>query len=137
VADSDNPSALGADATFTLFSASLLSKWGFEDGDMPDSVRDAIEAAGLRYEDVDWHAVLAKLVRAHLLPALDQRVEAIDIETNHNPIRASTVDGAVVEACWYGDRPNPELTPEWVDVPMAEVVRLCHDFRAGDAPGNA
>jgi hypothetical protein len=47
----------------------------------------------------------------------------VNIETAHNPIRASTVDGMNVEGCWAGPQPEPELTPEYVEIPMAEVAR--------------
>lgn len=108
---------------------SLLSKWGFNDGDMPDDVADAWdELHPDRFVSVAWRdGVLPQLVREFLEPALDQDVTLTEIGTNHNPIRASTVNGIDVEEFWVGPHRDdePRLTPETVEVPMAEVLRLC------------
>jgi hypothetical protein len=111
-----------AEPTLTLFSSSLLSKWGFNDGDAPDQWYDYCDSLG-----VDWTKLefpLAALVRKHLVPALEQTITVCDIETSHNPIRAETVDGQDVTEVWFGRAPEPTLTPEAVDVPMADVLRL-------------
>lgn len=50
-----------------LDSQGLCSKWGFGDGDMPDTVWDWIDEVGISYADLDWHAALRRLVREHLL----------------------------------------------------------------------
>jgi hypothetical protein len=65
----------------TLFSAGLLSKWGFNDGDEPDAWLDWAEERLTRDElhEYDWHDVLRHLVRTRLVPALDQRVEVIEM----------------------------------------------------------
>lgn len=105
-----------------LFSESLLSKWGFNDGDIPDGYLDWCDAHGHPYPD-EWRTVLRMLIRTRLAPVLDQRVEVIDIGTSHNPIRAEKVDGVDVTDCWYGKRTGPTLTPEDVFVPYAEVLR--------------
>ncbi len=108
----------------TLFSACLLSKWGFNDGNLDDHVYDWIDehAPDVDYVAVDDKAVLVRLVREHLLPALDQRVEVVEIQTSHNPIRATTVDGLDVEPCWFRGAPASTLTPEYVDVSMSDVL---------------
>ncbi|MFF3857552.1 hypothetical protein [Micromonospora sp. NPDC002575] len=108
--------------TLTLFAWGLLSKWGFNDGDDPELWLDYCEARGIDYNALGFP--LAALVRRHLVPVLDQDVTVVDIETCHNPIRADTVDGVDVTDVWYGDAPKPTLTPEYVDVPMADVLRL-------------
>jgi len=108
--------------TLTLFSADLLSKWGFNDGDPPDDWLDYCEAHGIDYNIVPFP--LAALVRRYLLPAIDQPVTVVDIETIHNPIRVDTVDGQDVTEVWHGRAPEPKLTPEYVEVPMADVSRL-------------
>jgi hypothetical protein len=113
------------DRVLTLYSDGLLSKWGFNDGDEPDNVVDWLEAEppfGYDYVTFPWHPVLAALVRAHLLPRIEQTVQLVDVETNHNPIRALTVDGVDVVKCWTGDQDRPELTPEYVDVPYATIL---------------
>ncbi|WP_406143744.1 hypothetical protein [Streptomyces anulatus] len=108
--------------TLTLFSCDLLSKWGFNDGDDPEWWLDWCETQGIDYNafDFPW----AALVRKHLVPAIEQDVTVVDIETIHNPIRVETVDGIDVSEAWHGRVEAPTLTPEYVDVPVAEVLRL-------------
>ncbi len=114
-----------------LLSWGLLSKFGFSDGDMPDDLEDWLEDRlgidGAR--EVPWHTVLEALVREHLLPVLDQTVEVVSIETNHNPIRAITVDGVDVIDFWYGDPGRPELTPDCVTVSYETVLAKVLELR--------
>lgn len=106
-----------------LFSSGLLSKWGFNDGDIPDQICDALELAHDEPWPTSWRAVLVDLVRRHVLPKLDQQVEVVEIVTNHNPIRATVVDGIDVRACWTdSDHPQPHLTPEQIEVPWHQVI---------------
>lgn len=60
------------DRVIHLASASLLSKWGFNDGDVPEAVMDYCDDHGIDWSDYDWHETLQKLVRTHLLPAMLQ-----------------------------------------------------------------
>ncbi|MFH9816151.1 hypothetical protein [Streptomyces sp. NPDC017230] len=108
--------------TLTLFSAGLLSKWGFNDGEDPEDWLDYCEANGIDYNAVEFP--LVPLVRRYLLPALDQAVTVVEIETIHNPVRVDTVDGQDVTEVWRGRVPAPALTPEYVKVPMSEVAKL-------------
>jgi hypothetical protein len=109
----------------TLFSADLLSKWGFNDGDDPEPWLDYCEANGIDYNTVDFP--LVALVRRYLLPVLEQKVTVVEIETIHNPIRAETVDGADVTHLWLGRGLEPQLTPERVNVPLSEVARIAQE----------
>ncbi|WP_329311694.1 hypothetical protein [Streptomyces sp. NBC_01262] len=112
-----------AEPVITLFSECLLSKWGFNDGADNESWLDWCEANGIDYNAVDYP--LVELVQTYLIPALDQRVTVRLIQTSHNPIRVDTVDGIDVTEQWYdGSAPTTRLTPEHVDVPMSEVLRL-------------
>jgi len=115
----------------TLFSADLLSKWGFNDGDDPDDWLDYCEANSIDYSAVDFP--LVELVRTYLLPRIEQDVTVVEIETCHNPIRAETVDGRNMAEVWFGRVPEPTLTPEYVEVPMSEVARLALAVH-GDVP---
>jgi hypothetical protein len=109
--------------TITLFSASLLSKWGFNDGDDPNEWWDYCEAHGADPSILDFP--LVEVVQRYLIPRLDQEVTVAVIETIHNPIRVDTVDGVDVTEEWYGrSSAETRLTPEYVDVPLAEVLRL-------------
>lgn len=112
----------------TLFSSSLLSKWGFNDGDAPDDWLDYCEAHGIDYNEVDFP--LTELVRRYLLPAIEQNVTAVEIETIHNPIRVETVDGVDVTEVWFGRAPEPTLTPEYVEIPIAEVARIAQEVHS-------
>jgi hypothetical protein len=105
-----------------LHSSCLLSKYGFNDGDEPDAWLDWCDANGIDCNAWEWHPILRRLVREHLLPKIDQRIEVYDIETIHNPIRASAVDGVDVDDM----RPEagPQLTPESVGVRYSEVLRV-------------
>ncbi|MEU0952535.1 hypothetical protein ABZ353_09280 [Streptomyces niveus] len=58
---------------------------------------------------------------------IEQDITVVEITTMHNPIRAATVNGADVTEVWSGRAPEPTLTPDAVDVPMAEVLRLALD----------
>lgn len=104
-----------------LHSDSLLSKWGFNDGDMPDRVYDYCDANGIGYAELNWTATLIRLVREHLLPALEHQVDVYEIVTIHNPIRARTVDGVRIDPTDLDD--EVELTPQCVDVPLAVVMQ--------------
>ena len=108
-------------AVYHLLSDDLLSKWGFGDGDMFDDLCWALEQAeGI---DVDGQDVLKAAVRRWMLPRLRQRVEVVEIETIHNPIRASTVDGESVEHFWY-EVGGGNLEPRTIEVPTADIVDM-------------
>ena len=115
-----------ASAELTLYSEGLCSKWGFHDGDIPDHVVAWCEENGVEWHEVDWHEVLRKLVHEHLLPALAEHheVEVYHIVTNHNPIRASRIDGQDIDA---RTGLTPWLTPEQVTVPAEVVIALLRD----------
>ena len=118
-----------SEPVLTLVSDGLLSKWGFNDGDAPCCVLEWLEENGHGWS-IDWHSVLAKLVEDYLVPVLDQKVELAFICTNHNPVRARTVDGQDVEECWFSRQLEPELTPETVDVPMTVVLGVALELGA-------
>lgn len=105
-----------------LVTAGLLSKWGFNDGDAPDNYLDYCEERGLFPSS--WRDLLPRIVREHVLPVLDQRVEVTEISTNHNPVRAVTVDGVNVEDDWYDVDAERILTPDTVAVPMAAIFAM-------------
>jgi hypothetical protein len=109
--------------SLTLISDGLLSRWGFNDGDVPDAYLDWCDANEHPYPD-DWNTVLRTLVRTRLVPALDQRVELTDIETAHNPIRAVRVEGQDVTGCWSDSTARLTLTPECVEIPYADVLAI-------------
>jgi hypothetical protein len=111
-----------AEVQLTLLSHSLLSKWGFNDGEDPDAWLDWCDRQGIDWSQLDFP--LVALVRQYLVPAIEQDVSVVEIETSHNPIRVETIDGKDVRHVWTGLVDEPALTPEAVEVPMTEVLRL-------------
>lgn len=110
-------------ATFFLDGDSLLSKWGFNDG---EALGDYWWAEFDEPAPFDEHVVLRKLVRSHLVPAIEaagHSVEVYDIPTSHNPIRASVLDGEPVDD--YENRvanlPSVELTADQVREAAATI----------------
>ncbi|MEU0667176.1 hypothetical protein ABZ508_02635 [Streptomyces lavendulocolor] len=107
----------------TLFSADLLSKWGFNDGDEPDQWMNYCDNLGIAWEKLEYP--LVALVKKYLIPALEQDVTVCEIETCHNPIRVETVNSVDVTELWRTSAQHaPSLSPEFVNVPMADVLRL-------------
>lgn len=115
-----------AELTLTLFSAGLLSKWGFNDGDMPDGLWDYFDEKGMQV--MDWHPVLIHLVRGFLAPKIEQNIELVEICTGHNPIRVTRLYGLDVSDAWYSTSNRMWLTPEFVNVPFAEVERAAREL---------
>jgi hypothetical protein len=117
-----------------LVSQSLLSKWGFCDGDMPDALMQYCEDHSVDPWQADWRETLCLLVRSHLLPELlkHQPVElAADMVTNHNPVRAERVNGEDVSELWTADEVGVDLVPEYVVVPYADVLDAMAQIATG------
>lgn len=105
--------------TFKLYSADLLCKWGFGDGDMFD---DFIIEYG-DYDILTGHEVLKAAVQKFLVPVVKQALEiSSDVSCLHNPIRALTVDGQ--EVSWYEENQGVELEPKFVEVSAEQVMAL-------------
>ena len=119
-----------------LWSYDLVSKWGFNDGDMPENLLDHLDDLGISYGKTEWHPILRRLVREHLLPKIPQQVEVYDIETIHNPIRASSVDGREVDDL---GEPEGQIADVDVTVPWGVVVALvtADTTRPADPPAPA
>jgi len=90
---------------FTLDADSLLSKWGFGDGDaLNDWWWDNYD------EEPPFgdHEMLYALVVAHLLPKMREAgwdVELVRISTIHNPVRAERLNGVEVDH-YVADHPS-------------------------------
>lgn len=87
-----------AEPRFTLHAESLLSKWGFGDGDaLEDWWWDNFDEE----PPFNDHDVLYALVLAHLVPAIEEAghsVEVFRIHTIHNPVRGRRLDGEEVDS---------------------------------------
>ncbi len=103
-------------ASVTLFSRCLLSKWGFDDGDIFGWLGDF----GIH----DRHAVLCAVVRQKLLPVLTQKVEVEEISCCHNPIRARSVDGVDVSHLWYEVDEKIAITPDSVEISGTDILLI-------------
>ncbi len=111
-----------------FYTHGLLSKWGFKDGDC------LYDIEGMP-EDVNARHLLADVVRAHVLPKMKQRIEVVQIETCHNPIRAKSVDGADVQDRWDDTQFEMPLEPDFVDVDDAFILAMAKQANAqADSP---
>lgn len=103
---------------FFLDGDSLLSKWGFSDGDALD------DWWWDNYDDaptVDTDELLYALVAAYLVPALSERGYTVELErigTIHNPVRARVLNGEEVDHYLLDDRFQP---PVWVTVSPQQI----------------
>lgn len=116
---------------------SLLSKWGFGDGDQLDDLLydngygDVWETERLSLPDEAFsfdHRVLIRCVETFVLPQVREHHEITTyrIHTIHNPIRASLIDGEDVDDTsgrWC------DLTPPTVEVPVAQVLAIAEEER--------
>ena len=117
-----------SEPTFLLDAESLLSKWGFGDGDaLNDWWWDNYD------EDPPFndHDMLHALVVTYLVPAIHdaaREVEIIRIHTNHNPVRADTFDGEQVDH--YSGREWRIDPPIYVEVTRAQIESFITESEA-------
>lgn len=106
-----------------LSTEDLFSRHGFGDGDVPDGLCDALDAAGIPYEhdQLDWHGQLCSIVRNTLVPMSRHVIELQVVETSHNPIRATTVDGHAVDRS-AGEHQFPWMQHVGVLIPWTVLV---------------
>jgi hypothetical protein len=108
---------------FLLDAESLMSKWGFGDGDaFFDWWWDRFDESP-PFDDDD---VLHALVLAYLVPALHKAGHVVEIErigTIHNPVRAARLDGVEVDHYSTHDHLDP---PVWVTVSPEQVDEIVH-----------
>lgn len=102
--------------TYTFFSDSLLSKWGFGDGNMLD------ELCGATSHD-DLALFVDKIIVSQIT---SHKVTARRVHTIHNPIRAEFVDG--VEALYPVDE-RFELKPEKFSYTGQEILEALEKLR--------
>jgi hypothetical protein len=114
-----------------LHSKDLLSKWGFEDGDI--LINRMYDKQFSEVIQVEHHDLLFEAVGRFMLPALRQRVCVRRIETSHNPVRAVMVDG--VEIRWDGPNPGVDLFPRYVDVTYEQLYELVKELALKERNG--
>jgi hypothetical protein len=114
----------------------LLSKWGFEDGDM---IANFLEAHGFEnYNDygINSHKLLKKILLKYVIPKIKNKLEGFStgLETIHNPMRVCYVDGIEVNDIDMAQYAKITLEPEYVDVPdeivleEAQKIKEEHDL---------
>lgn len=108
-----------------MFSRFLLSKYGFNDGDLLEWINE-------HNREYDTHATLIACVRRKMLPVLNRKVEICEICCIHNPCRAETVDGVSVTDRWFDPvirELDPPLLPECVVMTGKEVLEIAEELR--------
>lgn len=116
----------------------LLSKWGFDDGDILNdfAFNNNLEFTNDPAESHSGsHEALIKIVREHILPRLDQKVVVQTISCIHNPIRALTVNGCDTSAFWYESFSPPFITPATIDIPNETILEIVKEFSAPISAG--
>lgn len=105
----------------------LLSKWGFGDGDALEYFFGDDAEISEMLSEIDEHEALTKIVKEFVIPHISQTLTIEVLPTNHNPVRASTVDGVRVD---YRAGPNQtiKLTPEKIAVPVSDVIGVINDL---------
>ena len=107
---------------FHMDADSLLSKWGFGDGDsLDDWWWDTYDSP----PDVNTDELLYSLVAAFLVPALRDAGYEVELErigTIHNPVRARTLNGAHVDHYPTGD--DGIVPPVVVSVSRGQIEAL-------------
>lgn len=101
----------------------LLSKWGFNDGDILDNLVDAYcEERDIDWKVCDCHNIFQKLLTRYVLPKIQPKVEVEFLVTNHNPARAKTINGLKCTCYWHEPMLGwGILEPEVVYVPLKKV----------------
>jgi len=102
----------GHEEDFVFYSSSLLSKWGFNDGDT-------------------WsEESLETIINQFILPNLDQKVEICHISTSHNPWRAESIDGVEVHQYWSDYEKCPvKITPEFLFFKQKDIWKALIEKR--------
>jgi hypothetical protein len=115
----------------TFVTDGLLSKWGFDDGDL---LMSFMNANGFSVGDYIHGDLLVAAVRRFVLPRLEQRVEVVS--SLHNPIRATSVDGAAIDP--YRPEACPvRLRPAEVQVSREDLIALAEEvFGTGGRTAN-
>ena len=102
----------------TLYPDGLVSKYGFEDGDV---MFFFMQDHGLDLGKLDHHDLLIAVVERLLVPRLDQKVETYTLVSLHNPIRALTVDGEPADS-------GSHFSPESVEIPVTEILEVAAEL---------
>ncbi len=101
-----------------VWTESLLSKWGLEDGDILVPILDEL---GFDLGVVNTHDILIELIKDLVIAKIENEVEFEVVGTFHNPIRITRVDGKAIDHL-SESHPDIHLRPESVEV-SDDVIR--------------
>jgi hypothetical protein len=112
-----------------------MSKWGLNDGDIiEDFLLDNElfshhnESIFKNYDDFFYfdHILLKKLVKKYIIPLI-RRNHSIEfteiINTNHNPIRITIIDGIEVSNYYLDKNKEIKIKPELISIPDHIVIK--------------
>lgn len=101
-----------------FYSQSLLSKSGFQDGEiLCDLLFDIEHELVADASDI----LLIEIVKTKMLPLIEQEVDLFTVGS-HNPIRASHIDG--IEVDLNTTVQNVKLTPEYIEIDDQLIIDL-------------
>jgi hypothetical protein len=117
----------GTGASIEFRTSDFFTRRGFASGDLLRSTMPHLNNGELR-------DLLVEVLQRHVLPRLDQKVQASVLPTVHNPLRATSVDG--VEVTWPTpeEARGPTLTPATVTVMLEDVFACARRLRLAPAP---
>lgn len=116
--------------SLSIFTAGLLDKWGFCDGDL---IEIALDPRGIFVSNP--REALIKIVEDLVVPKITNVIEVCRQESNHNPIRLFSVDGS--EVIDGPDKLQIYLEPEYVDVPVSEILEMVQWSRCKSPPAES
>jgi hypothetical protein len=116
--------------TFEFRTADLFTRQGFMSGEILRVAMPHLNSGELR-------DLLVEVVQRHVIPMLDQRVQASVLPTVHNPVRVTSVDG--VEVTWATPEHGrgPAISPPHVTVQLEDVLTCARRLRLTVPPTEA
>lgn len=121
---------------FTLWPEGLMSRWGFQDGDVihqDDDFWDYANEHGVDLLTVERDWLLLAVVQTFIVPVVDQVLDVFHMETQHNPVRTRTVDGHLIDHRLDEDDQPVHLTPREITVPYADVLALARELQGTES----
>lgn len=111
-----------APESFVFETASFYSRSGFKNGDI---LRPAFPNA----RSAELRDLLVDVLYRHVIPALDQTVQVVQIPSGLNPLRAAYVNGTPVHWSTAASGNGPPLTPSPITVGLDKVIACARKLR--------
>ena len=103
----------------------LLSKWGFDDGDL---IENFLETHEYPTHIIDLSPLWQKIFTQHVVPTIQNSIEFEWIPSLHNGARAKTVDGQLIDHT-VTEHPDINIRPSYVDVSDDDVLQMAMVLR--------